>query len=263
VTVARLAHTLTGDPRAPVLVLGSSLGTTMAMWEPQVHALGAHLQVLCFEPRGHGGSEVTPGPYSIAELGGDLMAVVDSLGIERMSYCGLSLGAMIGMWFAANAPERVDRLALCCTSAKLGTPAMWSERAQRVRLSGTAGEVQASIERWFTAGLREREPDTVARAAAWLRATAAEGYAGCCEAIGAMDLRPALARITAPPWWSRAPRTRPHRPSTPRPSWRESPRRRCALSPALRTWPTSSSQRQSRGCLSTTSSFEQESRHGH
>ena len=197
-TAARLAHALSGDPRAPVLVLGCSLGTTMAMWEPQVQALGAHHQVLSFEPRGHGGSEVTRGPYSIAELGGDLVALVDSLGLERMSYCGLSLGAMIGMWFAANSPERVDRLALCCTSARLGTPAMWSERAQRVRAGGTAGEVQASIERWFTAGFRAREPAAVARAAAWLRATPAEGYAGCCEAIGAMDLRPALARITAP-----------------------------------------------------------------
>lgn len=195
---ARLAHEFAGKSGAPVLVLGHALGTSMAMWDPQLDALRAHFRVLRFDFRGHGGSEVPPGPYTVEALGGDVLALVTGLGIERMSWCGLSLGGMVGMWLAAHAPERVDRLALCCTAAQLGTTAMWSERAANVRAHGTAPQVDAALERWFTPRFRAREPATAARAAGWLRTTPAEGYASCCEAISAMDLRSVLARIGAP-----------------------------------------------------------------
>lgn len=197
-TIARLAYELSGDDTSPVLVMGCSLGTTMAMWDPQVEAMRAHFRVLRFDHRGHGGSEVPQGPYTMHELGRDLITLLDRLGISRPSYCGLSLGAMMGMLLAAEVPERIDRLALCCASAKLGTAEMWSERAARVRAHGTASEVDASLGRWFTPAFRRHEAATVERAADWLRATPAEGYAACCEAIQAMDLRADLPRISAP-----------------------------------------------------------------
>ena len=188
---------LSGPEQAPVLVLSNSMGTTTAMWDDQLGALGRRFRVLRYDHRGHGGADPPPGPYRMEQLGGDLLGLLDQLGLERVSFCGLSLGGMVGMWLAANAPERVERLALCCTSAKVD-PSPYLERAAKVRAGGTGSVTGEVVERWFTPGFRERAPETVARAVAMLLATPAEGYAGCCEAIAAMDLRPGLGSITAP-----------------------------------------------------------------
>jgi 3-oxoadipate enol-lactonase len=188
---------LSGPGQAPVLVLSNSMGTTTAMWDHQLGALSRHYRVLRYDHRGHGGADPPPGPYRMEQLGGDLLGLLDELDLERVSFCGLSLGGMVGMWLAANAPERVERLALCCTSAKVD-PGPYLERAAKVRAGGTGSVAGEVVERWFTPGFRERAPETVARAVAMLLATPAEGYAGCCEAIAAMDLRPGLGSITAP-----------------------------------------------------------------
>lgn len=195
---ARLHHELSGPAGAPVLVLGNSLGTTGAIWDSVLPALGEHFQVLRYDHRGHGRSEVPPGPYTVAELGQDLLALLDGLGVDRVSLCGLSLGGMVGMWLAAHAPERVERLALISTSALLGPPELWADRAAVARTKGTAALVETMAARWFTAAFRRREPATVASTVEMLAATPDEGYAGCCEAIGAMDLRPDLRAVAAP-----------------------------------------------------------------
>ena len=194
---ARLAYELGGPEQAPVLVLGNSMGTTMAMWDDQLPALSGRFRVLRYDHRGHGASEAPPGPYRIEQLGDDLLGLLDELGLDRVSFCGLSLGGMIGIWLAANAPERVDRLVLCCTSAKVD-PGPYLERAARVRAGGTGSVAGEVVERWFTPAFRERAPETVARTVAMLAATPDEGYAGCCEAIAAMDLRDGLGSIAAP-----------------------------------------------------------------
>jgi 3-oxoadipate enol-lactonase len=198
VSAARLHHELAGAAGAPVLVLGNSLGTTAEVWDGQIEALCERFQVLRYDHRGHGGSEVPPGPYTVAELGQDLLALLDGLGIDRVSLCGLSLGGMVGIWLAAHAPQRVDRLALVSTSALLGPPELWAERAAVARAEGTAALTETMAARWFTPAFRRSEPQTVAGFLATLAATPGEGYAGCCEAIGAMDLRPDLAAIAAP-----------------------------------------------------------------
>ena len=139
------------------------------------------------------------GPYTIEDLGRDVLALLDRLGIERACYCGLSIGGMVGIWLAANAPERIDRLILICTSAHLPPRAGWTDRAASVRSAGTPDVVaDAVVERWFTADFANGNPDVVARHRAMIAATPAEGYAGCCEAIGALDLRSDLPRIIAP-----------------------------------------------------------------
>jgi 3-carboxy-cis,cis-muconate cycloisomerase/3-oxoadipate enol-lactonase len=194
---ARLAYELSGPEQAPVLVLSNSMGTTTAMWDDQVGPLTGRLRVLRYDHRGHGTSEVPPGPYRIEQLGADLLDLLDRLGLARVSFCGLSLGGMVGMWLAANAPERIDRLALCCTSAKVDGE-VYLERAAKVRAGGTASVVDDVVPRWFTPAFRQAAPDQVKRAVAMLEATPDEGYAGCCEALAAMDLRPGLAAITAP-----------------------------------------------------------------
>jgi 3-oxoadipate enol-lactonase len=190
-------HVLTGPADAPVLVLGNSLGTTLSMWDGVAAALGGRFRLLRFDHRGHGGSAVLPGPYRIEDLGRDLLALLDTLGLERVNYCGLSLGGMVGMWLAAHAPERVDRLALCCTSAWLPPASGWLDRAARVRADGCAAVADTVLGRWFSADWAASHPAEVERARAMLASVPPEGYAGCCEAIASMDLRDDLPAIAA------------------------------------------------------------------
>jgi 3-oxoadipate enol-lactonase len=187
-----------GRSDAPVIVFTGSLGTDLTMWQTQSERLGARFRTLRYDVRGHGASEAPPGPYSIADLGADLIALMDRLEIERASLCGLSIGGMISMWVAAHAPERVERLVLCCTSAQLGPPEAWHQRVAAVRAGGIEAIADAVLARWFTPGFASEHPEVIEGMRARLIATPREGYIGCCEAIAAMDLTGDLPRVTAP-----------------------------------------------------------------
>jgi 3-carboxy-cis,cis-muconate cycloisomerase len=189
------SHRVEGPAGAPVVVFSSSLGTTLEMWDPQVAALAGRFRVVRYDHRGHGSSPVPPGPYTIEELAGDALALLDRLGTERVTWCGLSLGGMVGMSLALRAPERFERLVLCCTSAHLGPPEMWAERAATARGQGIGPLAPAALGRWFTPTAAD---DTVARFDAMLRATPPDGYAAGCEAIAGHDLRGRLGAIRAP-----------------------------------------------------------------
>ncbi len=194
----RLAASLEGPRDAPVLVLGNSLGSSRRLWEPQIPALGDHFRLLRYEHRGHGGSPAPPGPYTIADLGADVLRLLDDFGVEHASYCGLSLGGMVGMWLAANVPERIDVLGLCCTSASFADKDLWVQRAAAVRAGGLPPISAQIVSRWFTPAFAARFPSVPAAFIATLDGVDPEGYAGCCEAIAGMDLRGALEKITAP-----------------------------------------------------------------
>jgi 3-oxoadipate enol-lactonase len=195
----RLWATLTGAAGAPVLVLGNSLGTTGELWHSQLGPLGGSFRLLRYEHRGHGGSPAPPGPYSIAGMGADVLRLLDEFGIKTAYYCGVSLGGMVGMWLAASAPDRITALALCCTSAHLRPAQLWRDRAARVRADGMASISRQVVGRWFTPGYQDAHPGAVAAFVSTLeKEVVPEGYAGCCDAIAAMDLRPLLASITAP-----------------------------------------------------------------
>lgn len=181
----------------PPLVMMGSIGSSLAMWEPQLPALADRFRVVRVDHRGHGGSPVPPGPYTIADLGGDVLALLDHLGVREAALCGLSLGGMVGMWVAAHAPERVSALALLATSAHLG-PGLWEQRIAAVEAGGMAAIADGAIGRWFTPGFRARRPDQVARYSAMLQATPPTGYVGCCAAIRDMDQREDVAKISAP-----------------------------------------------------------------
>jgi 3-oxoadipate enol-lactonase len=200
-----LTGTLEGDAGQPVLVLGPSLGTTREVWAPQIPALARRFRLLRFEYPGHGGpgsppgaAGPPPGPYQIAELGRGVLALLDAHGIDRAAYAGISLGGMVGMWLAAHAPRRISSLALCCTSACLRPAASWRDRAALVRADGMAAITDAVLARWFTPSFARADPGAVAGIAGMLHGTVPEGYAGCCEAIAAMDLRPVLDAVLAP-----------------------------------------------------------------
>jgi 3-oxoadipate enol-lactonase len=191
-------HRFDGPEDAPVVVLAHSVGCDLSMWDPQVDALSARFRVLRYDHRGHGGSPVPDGPYSMADLGGDVLALLDRLELERVHVGGLSLGGMVAMWLATHAPQRVDRLVLCCTAAHFPPPELWDERARAVRAEGMGALVDGVMERWLTPGFRAREPEAVERLRATFLATAPEGYAGCCAAIRDMDLRAELPGVAAP-----------------------------------------------------------------
>jgi len=196
-TPVDVAYTVDGPDGAPPVVLSNSLGSTPAMWDPQFPALAERFRVVRYDHRGHGRSPVPPAPYELADLGADVIALLDRLGLERVRWCGLSLGGMVGMWMAINAPERIDRLVLCCTSARLGPPEMWADRAATVRAHGVEAVADAGIERWVSPGFIEREPEIAAEIRAMLAATPAEGYAACCGVIERMDQVPELGAIRA------------------------------------------------------------------
>jgi len=193
----RLVASLDGPPGAPVVVLGNSLGTTRGLWAPQAGVLGGRFRLLRYEHRGHGGSPAPAGPYDIAGLAADVLRLLDDFGIAAASYCGISLGGMIGMWLAAHAPERIGALAVCCTSAYLPPAGFWTDRAAQARTAGMASLAEPVVGRWFTPAFRARDPATVARFVTTVAGLDPQGYAGCCEAIAAMDQRSSLARISA------------------------------------------------------------------
>lgn len=192
-------HRLDGPRNGRPVLLSGSLGSDLRMWEPQVAALAeAGYLVVRYDHRGHGNSPVPPGPYRLADLGADVLALLDDLGIPAADFVGLSLGGMVGMWLAQYAPARVRTLTLCCTSAELGPPSGWADRARTVRAEGTQAVSRSVVERWFTPAWRAADPERTRAYAAMVAATPAEGYASCCTAIETMDIASGLSRITAP-----------------------------------------------------------------
>jgi 3-oxoadipate enol-lactonase len=168
------------------------------MWEPQLPALTGRFRLLRYDSRGHGQSEAPADPYTIELLGRDALALLDGLGLERVSFCGLSKGGMVGQWLGAHAGERLERLVLACTSACTGSPEVWDQRIATVRTQGIVAIVPGVIDRWFTKGFQERSPEAVDRIAAMLRATDPEGYVACCAAVRDMDQREAIRVIRVP-----------------------------------------------------------------
>lgn len=187
-----------GPDGAPWLVLSNSLGAALDMWEPQVAAFSRGYRVLRYDTRGHGRSAVPARPYTIDQLGRDVLGLLDASGVERAHFCGLSMGGATGMWLAVHAPQRIGRLVLCNTTPWLGPPATMNERIATMLRDGMPTMVEAILARWFTTEFRTRDPLAVDRVRQKLLATPVDGYVGCCEAIRDMDQRAALARIAAP-----------------------------------------------------------------
>lgn len=194
----RLHYQVEGREGAPWLVLSNSLGTTLQMWDPQMPALLQHFRVLRYDTRGHGGSSVPPGPYSIDQLGGDVIALMDAVGIQRAHFCGLSMGGMTGIWMGIHQPRRLDRLVLCNTAAQIGTAEAWNARIATVSAQGMEAVTGAVIERWFTPPYVARAPQQVEQVRAMLLATDRAGYAANCAAVRDMDQRSGAATIGVP-----------------------------------------------------------------
>lgn len=190
-------YRLDGPEKAPVLVLSNSLGTTLSMWDAQMPALTEHFRVLRYDTHGHG-QTTKRGKVTLSQLGEDVILLLDHLNIERASFCGISMGGLTGLWLARFAPERFDAIAVANTAAKIGEQAGWLSRARTVRSEGMGVVAAGSADRWFTPAFRQHQPAIVEQLCHQLAESDAEGYAECCDALAAADLRAEVAAITVP-----------------------------------------------------------------
>ena len=188
-----------GAEEGPLVMLSHSLGADLTMWEPQVAPLtAAGFRLLRYDHRGHGGSAVPAGPYSIEHLAADAVGLLDALGLTRVHFCGLSMGGMVGQVLGARHGHRLHSLTLCSTSSHMPPPELWNERIQLVGAKGLAAVVDATIDRWFTQPGQQRLPEAVRKIRATYLATPVAGFLGCCAAIRDLDLRATIRAITTP-----------------------------------------------------------------
>lgn len=194
-----LNYRIDGPAEAPPLLLSNSLGTTLAMWDRQIPVLTQHFRVIRYDSRGHGQSSVTPGPYRIEQLGRDALALLDELDLYKVRYMGLSKGGMVGQWLAINAPERLERVALCNTTYRFpGPPDVWNQRIATVESRGMAPVVPGVLERWFTKAFRDAHPEAAEPIKQQLLATDPRGYAACVAAVRDVDLLRDLEHVRLP-----------------------------------------------------------------
>lgn len=187
-----------GPASGPALMLSNSLGTDLHMWDAQMPALTKKFRVIRYDSRGHGGSVANEGPYSIAMLGQDALAIMDALELKSVYWLGLSMGGMVGQWLLAHAPERITRAVLANTSSYMPDARPWNTRIVNVQKNGMASITGGVIERWFTPEFQGRDPQAVQRIADMLVATPAQGYIAACAAVRDMDQRETVRRAQAP-----------------------------------------------------------------
>jgi 3-oxoadipate enol-lactonase len=194
----RLHAETEGPSGAPVLMLSNSLCTDLRMWDDQMPDFTRHFQVVRYDRRGHGRSEVPDGPYTVDDFGRDALAIMDGLGVAKANWCGLSMGGMVGQWLGANAPERIERLVMSNTHSYYADKTVWDERMALARANGMAAAAGPAMQRWFTKEAQARRPDKVALIQKMFAETDLDGYLACCSAIRNMDMRPTHPRIQAP-----------------------------------------------------------------
>ena len=183
----------------PVLVLSNSLGTDLSMWKPQVLSLASKYRLLRYDTRGHGDSPAASTPYTMAQLGQDVIGLMDSLQISKASFCGLSMGGMIGIYIGINSPERIENLILANTNAYTAQPEFWQKRIDTLLNDGGIPTiVDGVMARFFSPEFTSASPAVVAQVKAGMLATPLQGYVACCAAIRDMDFREGLSRIQAP-----------------------------------------------------------------
>jgi 3-oxoadipate enol-lactonase len=187
-----------GGSAAPTLVLANSLGTDLRVWDALMPQLAAHFDVVRYDKRGHGLTDATPGPYSVAMLADDLARLLDALEVHAAVVCGLSIGGLIAQTLAASRPDLVRGLVLMDTAHKVGTAELWEQRMAAIRAGGIAGIADEILERWLTREFRAQRPEELAGWRNMLTRTPVEGYLGCCAAIRDADLTREASRLQLP-----------------------------------------------------------------
>jgi len=195
---ARIHYELSGPEQAPALLFSNSLGTDLAMWDPQAPDLFEAFRVVRYDARGHGQSSVPPGPYTIDQLADDVIGLLDHLKLDQVHFCGLSMGGMIGMSLALRMSHRLHKIVLSNTAPKIGSREAWDRRIETVRTGSMEAIVDGVLERWYTPAFRASSPPAIESTKRTLLKTPVEGYAACCAAVRDMDARDTLAGIRVP-----------------------------------------------------------------
>lgn len=195
---AQINYQTFGDAAKPALIFSNSLGTNFKMWQAQIDFFQQDFFVICYDTRGHGASSAPQGPYSIDQLGQDVVNLLDHLNIEKAAFCGISMGGLTGQWLAIHRPERFNQVVVCNTAAKIGQEKAWNDRAALVREQGLQPIASTAASRWLTEPFIQSNATVVNNLQNDLAAGSAEGYASCCEALAKADVREQLKDITVP-----------------------------------------------------------------
>jgi 3-oxoadipate enol-lactonase len=194
----KISYRFDGKTDGPVLLLSNSLSSTLDMWEPQMAEFSTHFRVLRYDNRGHGASDVPPGPYPIDRFAQDAKELVEKLGVAPVAFCGLSLGGMVGMWLAANAPKLLTRAVFANTSAWFGMPDVWNQRIASVEAGGMTVAAEATIQRWLTQDFRDAHPEIAQKTFDMIANNPTAGYIASAPGVRDVDLRADLPRISTP-----------------------------------------------------------------
>lgn len=194
----RLHYEVQGASDTPWLICSHSLGSDLSMWDGQVSILSKRFRVLRYDARGHGQSSVPPGPYTLAQMGQDVLGLMDHLQIKQAHFCGLSMGGLTGLWLALHHPGRLRKLAACNTAARVGSAESWADRVEQVQREGMAALAAHVVARWFSPAFVQASPAELGPLQAVFSATSPQGYIATCEALAAADLRASLPQITLP-----------------------------------------------------------------
>lgn len=194
----RMHYCVDGPSDAPAIVFCNSLGTDLAMWDPQVAALADEYRIVRYDRRGHGQSSTSETGFSIADLAQDVIALIDHLNLSRVHFCGLSIGGLVGQHLGIHASNRLYSLSLCATASKIGDYDSWTQRAALIRKEGMAPLLEATAGRWFNDSFIEQQAETVKQILDTFAKTLPEGYAQCCEALAQADFSDDIRRITVP-----------------------------------------------------------------
>ena len=195
---AQINYQTFGDANKPALVFSNSLGTKYSMWQPQIEHFQQDYYVICYDTRGHGASSAPQGPYTLDQLGQDVVNLLDHLNIQKAAFCGISMGGLTGQWLAIHAPERFNHVVVGNTAAKIGQEQAWNDRAALVREQGLQPIASTAASRWFTEPFIQSNATVVNNLQNDLAAGSAEGYANCCAALAKADVREQLKDITVP-----------------------------------------------------------------
>jgi 3-oxoadipate enol-lactonase len=194
----RIDGPASGNADVPTVILSNSLMSSVDMWNDNMAALIHKYRVVRYDTRGHGQTQVTPSPYSIALLAQDLVGLMDALQIKKAHLVGLSMGGMICQYVGANHPERVLSLGLCDTASEMPPRSLWEDRFAMARAQGIAGLVDGTIKRWFVADFVASEPAKIDAVRTMILKTPLEGYLGCASAVRDMAQSTMLLKIKAP-----------------------------------------------------------------
>jgi 3-oxoadipate enol-lactonase len=194
----RIHYELSGNEDGELLMFGNSLGSNLRMWDKVIPQLEAKHRILRYDMRGHGASSIPPAPYTLDQLGRDALLLLDYLHIDRLNFCGLSLGGMVAMWLGIHAPQRVNRLILANTAARIGSHEMWDARIAAVTRDGMQALSVLTLDRWFTPQYREQHGNEMIFIRDMIASTDPKGYLACCGVLREADLRSAIPVIQAP-----------------------------------------------------------------